>query len=190
MKFVSTFKFCIGTASLISICLGGLICTSWAMADPVGAPPPAYPPVVGSQTVPPDVPGSHPAAPAVGRMIKKGIMQIQPDGKFHGKQSVTRYELAVILDRFVNYIEESTKPIKSSVYPAPKSSLTAPVGTAAYDAQVHLLLNGFIPVSSPLLKAPATGTVTAQDLAMILADVAVRLSDRRLPVTNSAAPVQ
>ena len=187
MKFVSTFKIGVGSASLVSICLGAFVCASCALADPSSAPAPAKPPAVA---MPPDVPANHPAAPAVGSMIKMGIMKAQPDGKFHGKQPVTRYELAVVLDRFVNYIEESRKPIKSSVYPAPKSSVTAPVGTAAYDAQVHLLLNGFIPISSPLLKSPVTGTVTAQDLATILAGVAVRLSDRNLSGTNNADPLE
>lgn len=47
-----------------------------------------------------DVPmGDHWAADAVSRLVDAGILQGRSDGLFHGEQGVTRYELAVALDR-------------------------------------------------------------------------------------------
>lgn len=46
-----------------------------------------------------DVPAEHWARRAVQLMIKKGFVAGFPDGKFHGKQSISRYEATVILSR-------------------------------------------------------------------------------------------
>lgn len=156
--------------------------SSRALADPASPPP-------STKSLPSDVPANHPAAPAVEGMIKKDILKTEADGKFHGAKPVTRYELAVVLSRFVDYIEQAKKPIKQTQFPVPKSAITAPAGTPAYDAQVRLIRDGFVPVSSPLLKAPVTGVVTAQDLGSIMAEVTSRISDRALPVTPNAGPV-
>ena len=173
MKLMYWSKLVGMTLTVISIFTGVFAYAPRALADPL----------------PPDVSGSHGAASAVQDMIKTGIMKTQQDGKFHGAQPITRYELAVILDRFVNYIEQASKPIKQTLYPVPKSSITAQAGTPAYDAQVRLLRDGFISISSPLLQTPATGVVTAQELASIMAHVTIRLSDRHLSVTKDAGPV-
>ncbi len=151
-------------------------------ADPKAATPPA-------SSLPVDVPANHPAAAAVQGMIKKAIIKPDTDNKFHGSQPVTRYELAVVLDRFVTYIETAHKPVKEVKYPVPSSALTAPAGHYAHDAQVRLLLSGFIPVSSPILKKPGTAVVTARELATVMGTVNERLSDRSLPPTPNAAPI-
>lgn len=46
-----------------------------------------------------DVPAEHWARRAVQLMIKKGFVAGFPDGKFHGKKAISRYEATVILSR-------------------------------------------------------------------------------------------
>jgi hypothetical protein len=140
--------------------------------------------------LPGDVPANHPAKNAIDGMIKKSIMRPQADGKFHGSQPVTRYELAVILDHFVQYIETSQKPIKQTKFPVPSSALTAPETHWAHQAQVHLLQDGFVPATSPLVKKPGTVLVTGAELSEILATVTSRIVDRSLPATEGAGKVE
>jgi hypothetical protein len=149
-------------------------------SDPKTATPPA--------NLPPDVPATHPAAPAVQGMIKKAIIKPEADNKFHGNDPVTRYELAVVLDKFVTYIETAHKPVREVKYPVPSSAITAPAGHYAHDAQVRLVTDGFLPVSSPILKKPGTAIVTARELATVMATVNERLSDRSLPPTPDVDP--
>ena len=83
------------------------------------APPASMPPV----STPPDVPPGHFAAGAVGRVVKQSIMGTAKDGRFNGNQPVTRYELAVALDRFVQYIEAGPPA-------APHSNVSRPPKTS------------------------------------------------------------
>ncbi|MDR3710984.1 MAG: S-layer homology domain-containing protein [Capsulimonadaceae bacterium] len=175
-------------ASLAAVAVIVAVNGAAARADTAPGASPATPPAA-SKDLPSDVPANQPAASAVKGLLKKGVMKPAPDGKFHGGQPVTRYELAVVLDKLVNYIEEARKPIKQSLYPAPATALTAPVGSDARTAQARLLREGFVPISSPLLTKPATGLVSARELSTILATVTARLSDRAVPVTMNAAPV-
>lgn len=123
---------------------------------------------------PTDVPRRHWAASSVQSITGKKIMGALPDGKFHGNKPVTRYELAVTLDRFVHYIEAGRKPLSST----PQSA----VGVKnASPAVKHLLADGFLPPASPLIKGTGRELVTAQQLADALSQVTMRLSDRNLP---------
>lgn len=129
---------------------------------------------------PPDVPPSHWAAHSVQSVTAKNLMAALPDGNFHGDKPVTRYELAVALDRFVRYIEAARKPL----HPAPAQTpvtLAPTVPPAARAALTHLTGNGFLPPKSPLITRDGTKPGTAQELADALAQVTIRLSDRSLP---------
>lgn len=114
------------------------------------------------------------AVGSVNRITGKKIMSNLPDGKFHGEKPVTRYELAVALDRFVQYIEAGRKPLHATSQPVGHAGNGSP-------ALKHLIGQGFLPASSPLAKGKGTETVTAQQLSDALAEVTVRLSDRSLP---------
>lgn len=184
--------------SLLTALIGAVIiapCAVWAAptapapTKPVSpAPTPPKPDSTPSVT-PPDVPANHPGRAAVDGMVKKQIMRPDSSGKFNGSKPVTRYELAVILDKLITYVETSQKPIKESKFPVPTGSLTAPNGHWAHDAQERLVRDGFVPTSSPLLKKPGTEIVVAKELAQVLATVSTRLTDRSLPVTKDASPV-
>lgn len=128
---------------------------------------------------PSDVPASHWAARSVQSVTQKKLMAALPDGKFHGDKPVTRYELAVTLDRFVHYIEAGRKPLHPTQANAPKLPANAPAD--AKQALTRLTQGGFLPAKSPLLTPPGAKPVTAQELADVLAQITIRLSDRALP---------
>lgn len=100
-----------------------------------------------------------------------------PDGRFQGDQPVTRYELAVALDRFVRYIEAAHQPlhvqrVKPGISVSPKASPTT------RHALNYLASNGFLPPRSPLFTKNGDKPVTAKEMTDALASVTIRLSDR------------
>lgn len=128
---------------------------------------------------PKDVPGGHWAAQSVQRVTDKKIMQADATGKFNGSKPVTRYELAVALDRFVRYIENGRKPLS----PGPRGTARVPAAAPpdAKAALAHLADGRFLPPASPLFTKPGDKPATARELADALAQVTIRLSDRSLP---------
>ena len=140
------------------------------------APPPASR-VPSTSASAPDVPAHHWAAGSVGRVLHQHILGRDPDGRFRGDQPVTRYELAVALDRFVRYIEAGRTPLHAQTYPAtiPAAAKAPP---AARQAMQHLVSGGFLPATSPLITQNGRKAVTAQELTDALAAVTIRLSDR------------
>ncbi|MGI4787636.1 MAG: S-layer homology domain-containing protein [Janthinobacterium lividum] len=125
---------------------------------------------------PRDLPSGHWAAGSVKRVLHENIMGTTPDSRFQGDQPVTRYELAVALDRFVRYIEAAHKPLHAQTFPAPKTISPAATPTQR-QALTHLVSNGFLPAQSPLLK-DGRAEVTAKELSAALASVTIALSDR------------
>lgn len=47
----------------------------------------------------PDVPGNHWAYEAINKLVAAGVIEGYPDGEYKGQQSMTRYEMAVIISR-------------------------------------------------------------------------------------------
>lgn len=126
---------------------------------------------------PRDLPPGHWAGGSVKRVVHEQIMGTTKDGCFQGDQPVTRYELAVALDHFVQYIEASRKPLHVQSFPVPKS-LAPTASTAQRQALTHLVANGFLPISSPLVSSKGTVLVTAKETSDALASITIRLSDR------------
>lgn len=52
-----------------------------------------------------DVPETHWAYEAVQFLAERGIMEGYSDGKFHGNDYMTRDQMAIVIDRLVDYIE-------------------------------------------------------------------------------------
>jgi len=126
-----------------------------------------------------DVPANHWARASVDSVTAKKLMDA-PGGNFQGDKPVTRYELAVTLDRLVNYIEEGKKPLHPTTRPNPlrlPAKASAPVRAALW----HLTAENFIPADSILLQGTGKELVTASQLTTILSQVVIRLSDRSLP---------
>lgn len=52
-----------------------------------------------------DVPETHWAYEAVHFLAERGIMEGYSDGRFHGNDYMTRDQMAVVIDRLADYIE-------------------------------------------------------------------------------------
>ena len=137
------------------------------------------PVLAASSPLPRDVPPGHWAANAVKQVTAKKLMTPTPDGNFRGNAPVTRYELAVTLDRLVRYIEASRQPL--SAMPDAPVSFPKPIPVPIQSALNHLVGGGFLPLTSPLVVKDGTQPVTAGELADALSQVTIRLADRSLP---------
>ena len=166
----------------------------------------AAPPVRAQSTFP-DVPDDHWAAAAVKRVVEAGIMTGYPQGasssqkpaaqkkptkqSYSGNKPVTRYELAVTLYRFVQYLERADRQKGAGRYrtgnvarPASpdRSAKASPPVTSGAEAVKRLIAAGYLPASTPLAKNGGA-LVTADQLADAMAQVIKRYSERRVPIT-------
>ena len=137
----------------------------------------------------PDVPADHWAAAAVSKLKEAGIVVGYPPGTpaqravatgYAGDRPVTRYELAVALWRFVQYIERAEQQKRGAV------------GAASGPAAVRRLVSsGYLPPDTPLAKDGGK-PVTANQLADALSQVIVKATERKTPVTPDSrrAPIE
>ena len=176
-------------ALLLAGCIAGSMLERSRSAHADAQPAVSTPPVAAPEPAFKDVPVHHWAASAVNQLAAKGIVQGTPaaPGKkpvvvYDGNQFVTRYEAAVLLDRFAKAMEQSRRPLhrqtQASVPPLP--------ATWAHDAQADLAQANFLPVSSPLLQGTGNMPVTSSEFSAALAQVVTRISDRSLPPTVNA----
>lgn len=139
-----------------------------------------------------DVPETHWAAEAVQYLAENKIIQGYPDGKFRGDQPVTRYELAVLLLRFTEFINETLQIPKDGATcsasssgemkskPSPGKGLNA----FAKDEPARILIKrGFLPEDSALLK-DADRRVSETELADTFAWVLKRIVELKVPVAE------
>lgn len=132
--------------------------------------------VPSSSTLPKDVPQGHWAADSVKKMTELGIMKGYPDGTFKGDAPVTRYELAVTLDRFIQMIQESRSPIAD----ADSKINTDKMPKWAAPSLEKLTAGGYLPKNSPILT-DGSKPVSAEELAEALAYVAAEIIRRDVP---------
>lgn len=123
-----------------------------------------------------DVPKDHWAAEAVQKLADSGVIQGYPDDTFHGDKPVTRYELAVALERMIAYIQDSSKPL---INQEEQLSLTPPAHWAK-GSILFLKEGGFVVEDSPLLSDGAQ-PVKCDELASALSDVALKLIEAQVP---------
>ncbi len=62
-----------------------------------------------------DVPSNHWAYEAVNKLVAAGLIQGYPDGTFKGQNDLTRYEVAVMLGRLLNDIEDARAELVDQV---------------------------------------------------------------------------
>ncbi|MBI2841951.1 MAG: S-layer homology domain-containing protein [Armatimonadetes bacterium] len=120
-----------------------------------------------------DVPLDHWAAPAVSQIAEMGIIKGYPDSTFKGDRPVTRYELAVAIARFAEFVDLALKTVVSS----PQKSATdkgvdCPVW--ARNSIELLRFNQVLPADSPIIRE-GQKAATAEDLAQALASLAARI---------------
>ncbi|MBC8141119.1 MAG: S-layer homology domain-containing protein [Armatimonadetes bacterium] len=147
-----------------------------------------------------DVPSNHWAASSVTALAKAGIVQgygasplaigappvkAKPVAKkpaYDGNKPVTRYELAVTLFRFVNYMNSVAKQPKSNT-----GAMVLPKTEAATLAM--LVKNGYLKADSPYVKNAAKGgakPVTANELAVAMGDVLSKVQANRTPISKGS----
>jgi hypothetical protein len=134
----------------------------------------------------PDVPDAHWAAASVTRLRDAGIVKGYPAASaipaaparrrpavarpgYDGNKPVTRYELAVTLVRFIDYLEGADKQ--------PRKPAQAADGPAAVR---RLVAGGYLPAATPLAKS-GNATVTADQFADALSQVIVRVRANKVP---------
>jgi hypothetical protein len=123
-------------------------------------------------------------------LAQKGIMRV-PGGQFHPDQPVTRGELAIVLVRMIDYLENQG-PVKASqskspplVTPRVRAALQSlPHRHSAYPAIARLAQGGYLLASHHgELFLPTRQTidrpVTARELAAALAGIASRIAEKR-----------
>jgi hypothetical protein len=146
-----------------------------------------------------DVPQGHWAAGSVAKLATAGIVKgnssaplggaqtparaatagqtkAAPKPAYNGNKPVTRYELAVTLYRFVQYIEmaNSQKKGKTKVQVAPV--VDGPT------AVKRLIAGGYLPKNTPL-ATNGSQVVTANQLADAMAQIIARNREKATPVT-------
>ncbi len=138
-----------------------------------------------------DVPKSHWAAGSVAHLVEAGILQKAPtkpshktaaSPKFDGDKPVTRYEMAVTLYRFVQYIEHANSQGKTKFG---ADTLDGPT------ALKRLIADGYLPATTPLAK-DSTKTVTANQFADALAQVIAHSREKSTPLSPDlkGAPIE
>lgn len=125
-----------------------------------------------------DVPADHWAADSVSKLVDIGVVKGYPDETYRGDQNVTRYELAVVLDRIVYFIQQSNKPVSAAV----EQSLDTKTTDTPNPAQ-KLAENGYIEKDSPLLK-DRNKPVTTDELSRAIATVTAKLVEETTPANE------
>lgn len=127
-----------------------------------------------------DVPKDHWAAKSVEMLAQAGIMKGYPDSSYKGDRPVTRYELAVALANFVQFIEKSRKPIETGKFTETSDAKQNPGETA-----IAFLKDGkYLPAESELLKG-GNKPVTFSELSAALTAVAGKLIENDVPAQQT-----
>lgn len=139
-------------------------------------------PAVSASTAP-DQAWNASATAAVNDLRSRGIIVAPSVAKYDGSSYVTRYEAAVLIDRFVHYVENGRKPLHPTTIDSAHMP-NIPDG-AAHAQMVDLVKNRYIVPNSALVQSPITSPVTAQQLSDAMTSTVNRIIDRSLkPVGN------
>jgi hypothetical protein len=102
-----------------------------------------------AQQAPTDVPPEHWAHEAVTDLANKGLVTGFPDGSFLGRRALTRYEMATIIKRVLDYLtklmDEKVAGVPTPPPPAPETPRPQPPRAASPEdlAQVRKLVEEF-----------------------------------------------
>lgn len=132
-----------------------------------------------------DVPKDHWAAEYVARAASNGVMKGYPDSTFKGDKAVTRYELAVALERMIEVIEKGLKPevkgAESGGQRAQSQNAPQQPQSQKTDPAQGLKESGYIADDSPLL-ANREKIVSSTELAQALASITAKLIEKHIPM--------
>ncbi|HWP30987.1 MAG TPA: S-layer homology domain-containing protein [Fimbriimonadales bacterium] len=121
-----------------------------------------------------DIPRDHWAAGSVERLTNMGLF---PPGKgkpFQGEKPVTRYEFAVVMDKFVTDIRRSflRQPIKKKIN---TQKIRGRKEDGSQTAMIRLAEEGFLPYYSPIFHGPKDA-ITPDMLSIALSQIAKRIA--------------
>ena len=136
-----------------------------------------------------DVPANHWAAASIAKLASRGIVTgypasqasgaPKPSTAYNGNKPVTRYELAVTLYRFVQYLERADQQKKGTTRVQALPPIKDTDGPAAART---LIARGYLAAGTPLGTNGAT-LATANQLADALAQVIRRDRQNRTPIS-------
>ena len=141
----------------------------------------------------PDVPPDHWAAQSVAKLSAAGIVKGYPAAQkkavpaknkdaYNGNKPVTRYELAVTLYRFVEYLEKVNKQ--------PKTKMGAQANPQnGAEAVRRLIAMGYLPTKTPLAQN-GTKLATANELADAMAQIISASRVKNTPITPDSLRTQ
>jgi ribosomal protein S25 len=77
-----------------------------------------------------DVPAGHWALPSLQYLLERGIIEGLPNGQFQGERAPSRYEVAVLLARALQYLEDELQSVQAQTLgpgPTPQTEATEQV---------------------------------------------------------------
>ncbi|MCW5946376.1 MAG: S-layer homology domain-containing protein [Fimbriimonadales bacterium] len=120
-----------------------------------------------------DVSRDHWAAKPIENLVAAKMLPPGEGKAFQGDRPVTRYEFAVLMDRFIQDIRKSflRQPVPKELNLANIKGRDADGSQAA---MVRLAKDGFLPYESPIFRGP-TETITPEMMSIAMAQIAQRI---------------
>ncbi|MFN8139744.1 MAG: S-layer homology domain-containing protein [Fimbriimonadales bacterium] len=121
-----------------------------------------------------DVPATHWAAKSINNLVTAGYMPAGNNSLFQGEKPVTRYEFAVMMNRFVDDMSRAyvRKPTKKTINVA---KIRGRDSDGSKTAMIRLASEGYLPYWSPIFHGPGD-TVSPEQFTVALGQVAQRLA--------------
>lgn len=120
-----------------------------------------------------DVPPDHWAAKSVDKLVAMKMLPAGEGKAFQGDHPVTRYEFAVLMDKFITDIRRAfvRQPTQKQLN---LSLIKGRETDGSQAAMVRLAKEGFLPYESPVLRGPKD-TITPEMMAIAMAQIAQRI---------------
>lgn len=120
-----------------------------------------------------DVPRDHWAAKSIESLVAMRVLSPGEGKPFQGDQPVTRYEFAVLMDKFISDIRRAfvRQPVQKQLN---VSLIKGREADGSQAAMVRLAKEGFLPYESPILRGPKD-TITPEMMAIAMAQIAQRI---------------
>lgn len=126
-----------------------------------------------------DVPPSHWAAKSVTHLVETKMLVPAPGATFQGDQPVTRYEFAVMIDKFITDIRKTfiRQPEKKIIN---EKKIAGRDVDGSKAAMVRLAKEGFLPYYSPIFMGPKD-TLTPQMMSVALSQISTKIASLYRP---------
>lgn len=121
-----------------------------------------------------DVPTGHWASNSIANLVSMKMLPVGGGREFQGDKPVTRYEFAVIMDRFIQDIRRAflRQPEEKTINEAKIKGRT---DDGSKVAMVRLAKGGFLPYYSPIFHGPSD-TLTPEMLSIAMSQIAQRIA--------------